>query len=243
MSGRPRVIVASPDAVECEVLAGWLAADGFEPIRRSSLERAVDSVRTLAFDLLVADFAFAFEHGLHAFSRQRVRNIKTPAVVIGEIDVAGRTRAVDRRAMYLSRPVDRSALLCTVSMAILDGRPVRCSPRKTVYAVDALVNDAPSHLVDLSHEGLRLEIPRERRSSPPPYFNLRVPMFDVTITVKRMWARAAVGSLRDEFVSCGGAVAPDAGSRAQAWRAFVEAVPAREESASDRLRVRLEQRD
>jgi hypothetical protein len=68
-------------------------------------------------------------------------------------------------------------------------------------------------------------------------------MFDVTIKVKRMWARAAVGSLRDEFVSCGGAVAPDAGSRAQAWRAFVEAVPAREGSASNRVRVQLEQRD
>jgi ActR/RegA family two-component response regulator len=243
MPGRPRVIVASPDAVECEVLAGWLAADGFEPIKRTSLERAVDSVRTLAFDLLVADFAFAFQHGLHAFSRQRVRNIKTPAVVIGEIDVAGRTRAVDRRAMYLSRPVERSALLCTVSMAILDGRPVRCSPRKMVYAVDVLVNDAPSHLVDLSLEGLRLEIPRDWRSSPPPYFSVRVPMFNVTVMVKRMWARAALGSMRDEFVSCGGAVSADGENRAQAWRAFVEAAPAREGAASDRLRVHLEQRD
>lgn len=199
---------------------------------------AADAVQAQNFDLFIADFSFAFRYRLHTVSRRRIRNLKTPTVVIGDLDVAGLARAEDRRAMYLSRPVERSALMCLVSMAILDGRPVRRSPRKLIDALEAVVNDTRSHIVDLSPEGMRLEIPRDGRPSPPPSFTLRVPMMGVTLNVQRMWARTRQGS-RTGSLLCGGAVSLDEPQNVQKWRAFVDAIPARGKSLSDLAHVDL----
>jgi hypothetical protein len=207
------------------VLAGWLAADGFEPVKKTTLASAADAVQTENFDLFIADFTFAFRYRLHAVSRRRVRDLKTPTVVIGELDVAGRARAEDRRAMYLSRPVERAALMCLVSMAILDGRPVRRSPRKVIQALGALVNGAPSQIIDLSPEGIRLEIPRDGRPAPPPFFSVIVPIVGVTLTVQRMWARTHQGHAPRGALLCGGSVSLDKPGSEDAWRAFVDAIP------------------
>jgi hypothetical protein len=237
MAGRPRIIVATPDPTECEVLAGWLAAEGFEPIKRTTLASAADAVQTENFDLFIADFTFAFRYRLHAVSRRRIRDLKTPTVVIGELDVAGRAHAGDRQAMYLSRPVERAALMCLVSMAILDSRPVRRSPRKIIQALGALVNGAPSQIIDLSPEGIRLEIPRDGRPSPPPTFSVRVPIVGVTLTVQRMWARTRPGSALPGALLCGGSVSMDQPGSEEAWRAFVDAIPTHSGLGSDMVQV------
>jgi hypothetical protein len=222
---RPRIIVATPDPVECEVLAQWLAADGFEPITRTTLASTADAIAGQSFDLFIADFSFAFRYRLHAASRRRIRDLKTPTLVIGDLDVAGRVRAEDRRAMYVSRPVERAALLCLVSMAILDGRPVRCSPRLPIDALEALVNGAPSRIVDLSPEGLRLEIPRDGRPAPPPVFSVRVPMFGVTVAVRRRWTRTRPNAAGTEPWHCGGLVSLDDVGSAMGWSVLVDTLP------------------
>ncbi len=227
---RPRIIVATPDPAECEVLADWLAADGFELVKCTTLASAADAIQTQSYDLFVADFSFAFRYRLHDVSRRRIRNQKIPTIVISELNVPDQTRLEDQRAMYLARPVERAALTCLVSMALFDGRPGRRSPRKTIKPLSALVNGAPAHILDVSAEGLRLALPRDGRPAPPPVFKVNVPMIGLTLTVKRMWTRIQPGGQSGPML-CGVALDDPAGEKR--WRVLADTLPALDGSMSD----------
>jgi hypothetical protein len=225
MVNRPRIVIASPHSLECETLADWLVAEGFEPIRRQSARATAGDIQTRAFDLLIVDAAFAFRDGLHAANRSR--NPQTPTIVVGDAPMGGPCGAAGSQVMFLERPVDRAMLVCTVSMAILDARPTRRSVRKAVRRLDAVVNGTPSFIVDISPEGLRLEIPRRRRAVVlPPQFSVRVPMIGVSLLVQRMWARSSPGDGRQGVMWCGGALAANVPRAERAWLALVDAVPA-----------------
>jgi hypothetical protein len=229
MADRPRVVVALPDPAECATVADWLLAEGLDPVPRPSVASAADEMHARVFDLLIADAVFVLRHGLH--SGNRGRNPLTPTVVVGD-SAAASADALRRRAMYLNRPIDRAMLVCTVSLAILDGRPARRSPRKPVNRFSALVNGVPSHIIDVSNEGLRVEIPQGPRSAPPPYFNVRVPAMGVTVIVQRMWARSWPKQGRSDVLRCGGALSQNRPTAEQGWRAFVDTLPAVREDAT-----------
>jgi hypothetical protein len=114
-------------------------------------------------------------------------------------------------------------LMCFVAMAILDTRPVRRSIRKIVNRFDAVADGAPAYIVDVSHEGLRLEMARDRRSPLPPYFTIRVPIVGVAMVVQRMWTQSS--SRPDATIWYGGALSQDRVSVQQAWRTFVDNIP------------------
>jgi hypothetical protein len=214
-------MIASPDRVECGVLADWLSPEGFEPVRRSTPQTALEELRTRSVDLLISDDDFAFRDGLHAASR--ARRPMTPTVVLGDAVAAAQSEDVNRQVMYLPRPVECALLICTVTMAIVDGRPVRRSARKPAHRVSAIVNGVPSHIIDVSNEGLRLELPADRRSILPPYFNAQVPLIGVAMTVQRMWARPSEEG--GAVTWCGVALTRNPKRAANAWRDFVDTIP------------------
>ena len=218
-----RIIVATPDPAECEMLADWLAAEGFEPIKRTTLQGTAEAIQSESFDLFVADFSFAFRYRLHDASRRRIRDSTLPTIVIGDLVVAEQTRAESQQTMYLSRPVDRTSLTCLVSMAIFDGRPGRRSPRKNIKPLDTLVNGAPSRVLDVSLEGLRLAVLKGDRSSLPPLFNVTVPMIGMTVTVKRAWVRGTAGAQSTPLL-CGASLEDLRGEKR--WRGLVDTLPA-----------------
>lgn len=235
LANRPRIVIASPSVIECRTLAEWLVADGFEPVLRPTFAAAAGEIRARTFDLLIADAAFAFRDGLHAAGS--ARDPETPTVVIGDAEAADRCEAMGRRVMYLARPVERVMLACTVSMALLNERPARCSERKPVNRFEALANGVPSYIIDVSNEGLRLEM-RDRRTVPPPYFNVRVPLFGGAIAVRRKWARACSEKGRTDVTLCGGAISQDQAKAEQAWRVFVDTVLVVGRPALDSLRIK-----
>jgi hypothetical protein len=222
MADRPRVVIASPDRLECGALADWLTAEGFEPVPRSTPRAAVDEMRARAFDLLIADAVFAFRDRLHVESR--ARRPLTPTVILGDTAAANGSDSMSPQIMHLPRPVERAFLVCTVGMALADGRPARCSARKLVHRFDALINGFPSYIVDVSNEGLRLELPRDRRLAPTPYFTVVVPLIGVGVRVQRMWAKTR--SENGRIVTwCGGALSNNHAKAARAWRVFVDTIP------------------
>ncbi len=223
MSDRPRVILAIPDFRECTALSDWLLEDGLEPVRRPTAGAALEEMRARPFDLLIADADLAFNHGLRAGGRMRHPGI--PTLVVGDADAGRRCQSAGQWAMFVERPVDRAMVSCTVSMAILDARPARQSARKPISGFNAFVNGVPSHILDISNEGVRLAVPGERRWAPPPYFSVRISMVGVAVMVQRMWALPP-GTDRLAATTCGGALASNRPAAEQAWRAFVEAVPA-----------------
>jgi hypothetical protein len=218
---RPRVIITLPNSLEAGAVAERLASEGHEPIRRPTAEGAAEEMRARPFDVLIADAGLAFKHGLHIHAR--ARNGQAITILIGDIPSARQGDAVNGQIMYLARPLDCTMLACFVSMAILD-KPVRRSVRKPVNRFEASVNGVPSHLVDVSPEGLRLELPRERRAVLPPFFTVRVPLVGVAVTVRRMWTRTPESETSSIWY--GGALSHNRTSIDQAWRLFVDTVPA-----------------
>jgi hypothetical protein len=223
MSFRPRIVVASPHVAECNFVSDWLTTEGFEPVRVSNLSRAAEELKERSFDLLVVDAGFAFRHDVQAVNVVRARNPQTPIVVIGDPDAASESQAAARGAMFLARPVDRALLVCTVSMAVMESRPVRRSERKRVW-LDAVVEGVPSHIIDVSKEGLRLEIPRIKNAPPPPVFNVGVPMLGVALTVRRLWTCTPPRSL-GVAAWYGGELSTNSRKVEMAWLTLVDAMP------------------
>lgn len=222
MATSPRVVILSPDLKESSDFAEWLRAEGFDPVRKFLPEAAVNDLQDRACDLLIADMTLAVRDRVFESLRRSRRNQRTPAVLVGGKDAQAQDRASSWRAYYLERPVEQAQLVCTASMAIIEGRPVRRSPRKSIGRFEAVVNGTPAHIVDVSKEGLRLELPRGRKSSPPPpYFAVRIPMVGVALKVQRVWASTRGG---DRF-ACGGTLAQNTAKAEQGWQGFVEAVP------------------
>lgn len=217
MGDRPRVIVSLPNATEAAAIAAWLRADGFEPVPRPTAQAAANET-LLPFALLIADVSHR-----GPLVESRGRNTVTPTILIGNAAAASQGDALGAQTMYLSRPVDRAMLMCFVAMAILNERPVRQSVRKPVASFEAVANGVPSRIVDVSAEGLRLEMSREWRTALPPYFTVRVPRAGVVVTVQRMWTQTP--STKRTSIWYGGALSNNRASIHQAWKAFVDTVP------------------
>lgn len=217
ISERRRVIVALADAFEGALVYDALCSEGFEPLWRSTPYDAADEMRTHPWDLLIADASFMSRGGLQSDGRSR--NPLTPCILIGD----DKRQCGSGRAMYLARPVDRAMLTCFVAMAFHQETPIRRSMRKRVDPVQAMVNGLPSYIVDMSAEGLRLEIPNGRRSVLPPVFSVRVDIINLSMTVQRMWTQPM--SKRAGAVWCGAALSENRVSVENRWRLFVDTVP------------------
>ncbi|HXW07334.1 MAG TPA: hypothetical protein VD833_19010 [Vicinamibacterales bacterium] len=224
MASRPRILVATPHSAECTFLSDWLVCEGFEPVRVGTAGRVAEELRDRPFDLAVVDASFAFHQAVQALKLIRARNPQTPILVIGDPEPADEAQALARGAMYLARPVDRAMLVCTVAMAVMESRPVRRSERKRAR-FDVVVEGVPSQIIDVSREGLRLEIPRGRKAAPPPpFFNVRVPLIGVALMVRRMWTCRPPDPCRDASWY-GGELARNSPRTERAWLSLVEAVP------------------
>ena len=219
MAGRPRVVVALPDRAEGSQVASWLTENQFEPVYRPTIDAVASEIRTRRFNLIIADANWAVSKALQ--TPDRGGNTAAPTILVGDA-TDRRTTAMDGQAMYLTRPIELAVLSCFVSMALMDDKPVRRSPRKEVPRFDALVNSEPAAIVDVSAEGFRLELPRARRL-PPPFFGVRIPLVGVAIIASRRWAMSP--SKDPSKVWCGAALSSNPSRAEAAWRSFVDTVP------------------
>jgi DNA-binding response OmpR family regulator len=219
MAVRPRIIVALPDVVERATIGEWLSDSRFEAVGRGDPQTAVQEMHAHDFDLLVTDATFGVRDGLLAVSRER--NPSTAAVVIGNPSEDSRY-VVSRRAIYLERPLDRATFLCTVMMAILEGRPARRSKRKNANSFEAIVNGVPAHIIDASHHGVRLQMPGRKISTLPSCFSVRLPLIGVGVTMQQIWARSGPNQA---VIWCGATLAANRPAIEQGWRGFVDMLP------------------
>jgi len=223
MAERPRIIIALPHATESQVIADWLFSEGFEPVQRPNPKSAMDYMQAHSFELLIADAAFVFRDTLHTIGRRR--NPMRPTIVIGDSSAASPCDAMGPQVMFVERPVERILLACAVAEAVQDGRPVRCSARKLVKPFAVVANGVQSQVIDVSNEGLRISMPPDRRWTPPPAFNVRIPLIGGTVSVQRMWTRSWPGTGRAEAIWCGVALGQNGPLAIQAWRGLVTSIP------------------
>ena len=217
----PRIAIASPLPAESAFIADSLSPEGFEPFRLTNQSRLVAELQENAFDLLVVDTTLATP----AINAVRARSPLTPIIVVGPADSIAESQAIARGVVYLSRPLDRGLFVCTIAMAIMETRPVRRSERKGARFA-AVVQGVPSLMIDVSKEGMRLEIPRTRNAAPPrPLFGVTVPMLGVAVNVRRLWTASPPESSRDA-IWYGSELTNNSRRVEQAWLTLVEALPA-----------------
>jgi hypothetical protein len=219
MSLRPRIVVASPDRSEVARLADWLLAEGLDPVPVGSLPGAIQEVQSRPFDVLIADARFAFQGHLHATAR--THNARAPLVVLGGIETSVTAERVG--TFHLERPVDQTLFLCHVAMAIVEGRPARRSVRKRIMPIDAEIDGKEVAIIDVSDEGMRIEL-RRGKVAPPPHFRVRIPLIGVALSVRRAWI--ASGPADNVTASwCGVELFQPHPRAIQVWRTFVDALP------------------
>lgn len=189
----------------------------------TSAVRVTDELVSRSFDLLLIDAELAFRPDVQAINQVRGRNSQTPIIVVGEVGGAAESQAMARGAFYLTRPLDRALLSCTVSMAVMESRPLRRSERKRTR-LDVLVQGVHSHLIDVSREGMRVEIPKIRKAVPPPYFDVSVPMLGVALSVRRLWIGGCSQSV-EGAVWYGGELSKNTRRVELAWFTLVDALP------------------
>jgi CheY-like chemotaxis protein len=223
MTQRSRVLVVMIDERERDMVVQWLVAAGCEPTVTGDFQLAKQELDTRPPDLLIASVKLGPYNGLHLAIRGRLGGSGTPAILIGDTDPVLRAEAEQHRTTYIARPLDRTHFLATVHELLTLYRPARRSPRKRVPRVDALIDGTQAAVVELSYEGLRLELAETPTASVPPYFTVQVPTFNISCRVQRIWV-SRPPELND-VLWCGAAIATNDASAAVAWRHFVDNIP------------------
>lgn len=212
-----KIGVACPITGERAAFLEWLTAAGYEPMPMLSIDTVGRDLQTRPIEALIADVSLVSAADLPRVVRTIGAN--RPLILVGRPEDA--IEEVPRDATWIDRPVTRDTFLLSVALALAEGRPARRSPRKMVPKLMSSVDGVSSKIVDVSTEGVRLEITGASPSALPPYFTLRVPSFGVATKVKRVWvAMPAQGAMW-----CGGIVERQADRHAVAWNKFVANAP------------------
>lgn len=213
-----RIGVACPLPGERAAFLEWLNLAGYEPTPMISIETVVRDLPSRPIEALIADVSLVSANDLPRIVKMLGPN--RPLVLVGNPREA--IEDVPRDATWIDRPVTRDTFLLSIALALAEGRPARRSPRKLVPRLLAAVDGVTSKVVDVSSEGVRLEITGASPSVLPPYFILKVPAFGVAAKVKRVWvATPAQGSMW-----CGGVIERPADKAAMTpWQHFAASAP------------------
>lgn len=176
------------------------------------------------FEVLVIDADLAVSgdapHVLRALGRNR------PMIVIGDTGASSLTETARREVTYLARPLARDPFMLAIILALAEGRPARRSPRRMVPRLQASVDGVPARLLDVSSEGIRIELPERHRSSLPPFFTVRVPIFNANVVGQRVWVNGALEPTAGRSFWCGVRLARNPAREITAWQTLVEHAPA-----------------
>jgi hypothetical protein len=220
---RTRIAVACRSHAERATLAEWLESGGYQAMPIPLATAPPRDIEALGFEMLIIDSELMAVGSLIHVARYRPT--PRPVMVIGDQDVEAEVEAERRGATYLVRPLERGALLFAVTLALAEGRPMRRSARKPVPSMPATIEGVAARIVDVSYEGVRLELAARDRTALPPFFTLRVPAFDVSVHVQRVWTGIGSTARTSGALWCGGALGMNQERAAVGWRMLVDRAP------------------
>jgi hypothetical protein len=211
-----KIGVACPIPGERAAFLEWLSLAGYEPVPMLNIDSVARDLPSRPIEALIADVSLVSAGDLPRVVK--TLGVNRPLILVGDPQQA--IEDVPREAAWIDRPVTRETFLLSVALALAEGRPARRSPRKLVPRLMSSIDGVSSKIVDVSAEGVRLEVSGGSPSALPPYFTLRIPGFGVAAKVKRVWiAMPAQGSLW-----CGGIIERQPAS-VNAWNKFVLNAP------------------
>ncbi len=209
--------LALSDRAERDVVAAWLAtADMVVEVLVEACKVDAD-VAGRGLSCVVMDESL-WRRGFLASLRKHDPRLPVVAVVSASA-VADADGDLARAGVgVVARPLDAEALVLAVSLAFGEGRQARSRIRTRTPRVPSRVGGASATILDISANGVRLEVPLTALARLGPQFRLHVPMVALDVVVRRAWVGHAVGGL----VQCGARlVNPDAGQML-AWERIME---------------------
>ena len=213
-----KIGVACPNPGERAAFIEWLKSAGYQAVPMMSLESVTREMSANPFEALIADAALVSAVDLPRIVKMLGSN--RPLILVGNPDQ--KIEEVPRDATWMPRPVTRDAFVLLIALAFAEGRPARRSPRTSVARLLSTVDGMAAKIVDVSSEGVRLEIPGASTSGLPPFFVLKVPAFGVAARVKRVW----VSQPGPGHTWCGGIIErPSEKSARMPWPVFVKTAP------------------
>ena len=200
MPTSPRVGVACPRPGERAAVCDWLRGADIEPVVMVDACFVNTEVGGRPLDCVVVDASLLTPQFLTAL---RKGDPHTVIVALGDSDDPGAPALTRKGVSFHARPIDEKALLLAVSLAVAEGRPLRRSPRRIVPRLESSIDGEPAVLLDVSHEGLRLEMAAGRASKLLPQFVVQVPVLKMGVPVQRVWLRGASEPGQTSRLQCG----------------------------------------
>ena len=149
-----RIGVACPKTGERAAFLEWLKLAGYEPVPMISIDALATDMATKPIEALIADVSLVSAADLPRIVK--ILGLNRPLILVGA--PGSQIEDVPRDATWMQRPVTKETLLLSVALGLAEGRPARRSPRKLVPRLLASVDGVASKIVDVSAEGVRLEI-------------------------------------------------------------------------------------
>lgn len=213
-----KIGVACPNPGERAAFMEWLKSAAYEAVPMMSLESVTREMNANPFEAMIADASLVTATELPRIVKMLGSN--RPLMLVGHPNQ--RIEEVPRDATWLARPVTRETFLLSIGLALAEGRPARRSPRTVVAKLLSTVDGMAAKIVDVSSEGVRLEIPGASTAGLPPFFTLKVPAFGVVAKVKRVW----VAQPGPSHSFCGGIIErPIEKGAKMPWPTFVKTAP------------------
>lgn len=199
MPSTPRVGIACPRSAERAAIADWLRTAGFEPLVLVDACFVASELTGQPPVLVVADASLLTPAFLTAM---RKGDPNRPIMAIGDEGDPNEKVLARKGVSFHVRPLTEPALLLAVALAQAESRTSRRSPRKTMARLASSIEGAPAVLLDVSNEGLRLEVDAAGGAKLSPQFLVHVPALKMGVPVQRVWVKAAAaGPVRK--VQCG----------------------------------------
>lgn len=196
--------------------AKWLETAQYQAVA-IDIECLARELKNRPIEALVATADAVSRIGLPAVLK--LLTVNRPLVVIGRVDRC--PPEFRQRATWLDSPTSMDTLTIGLALALAEGRPARRSLRKQVLHLPSTVDGVSSQVLDVSNEGVRLQLTQDDPLRLPPFFTLQVEVFSVTTVVRRVW----IAHPSDRAVLCGGTIQRHL-PRSRTWTDLVTLVPA-----------------
>jgi CheY-like chemotaxis protein len=222
------ILLVNGDKKELHQIESVLIAAGCLVVGTSSLRRAARLLESVIPDLLIAQTRLrnvAEVEGLQLAGLGRRDHPNLPVIIThGSPDPDLESEATSRGMAFIVDPLGNPKFLERVASALGEHRPphamVRQWPRKRVAPIPARVDTAPAQLIDVSYEGLRLELD-DPGDTTATVFDVALPDAGVNLTTKRVWRSRASDT---EEYSWGMTIVDVNPVLAERWRQFVDSI-------------------
>lgn len=217
MSTSPRVGVALPRPGERAAISDWLRAGGFEPVVLVDACFVQTEVSGPPPILVVADASLLSPQFITGV---RKGDPNRSILAIGDADDSRSAQLARKNITFHMRPIDESALMLAVSLAQAENhRLSRRSERRSVR-VPTSIDGTAAMLLDVSTEGLRLEVDVDHGAKLSPQFVVAVPALKVAVPVQRVWVKSSGAGPRK--VQCGGSLLTSDERTLRVWQRLID---------------------